>query len=105
MTTSTWGTFSTYIARAGRKGDYVEDLEKAKWYLQREIYRHATETTAPAAKKELPSVIFGPLRQEKGGPHYDRHTEADSGLDWLAREMGRMPIIPSNPGRGSNERH
>lgn len=55
------------ISRAGRKGDYVEDLEKAKWYLQREIDRHATETTAPAAKKELPSVIFGPLRQEKRG--------------------------------------
>lgn len=94
-----------YQTSAGKKGDYVEDLQKAAWYLQREIDRHATETTAPAAKKELPSVIFGPLRQEKGGPHYDRHTEADSGLDWLAREMGRMPIIPSNPGRGSNERH
>lgn len=61
------GNVFKYIARAGRKGDYVEDLEKAKWYLQREIDRHATETTAPAAKKELPSVIFGPLRQEKRG--------------------------------------
>ena len=62
-----------YISRAGKKGDYVEDLQKAAWYLQREIDRHATETTTQAAKKELPSVIFGPMRQEKGGPHYDRH--------------------------------
>ena len=61
------GNVFKYIARAGRKGDYVEDLQKAAWYLQREIDRHATETTAQAAKKELPSVIFGPLRQEKGG--------------------------------------
>ena len=29
-----------YLARAGKKGDYVEDLEKAAWYLQREISRH-----------------------------------------------------------------
>ena len=29
-----------YLARAGKKGDYVEDLQKAAWYLQREISRH-----------------------------------------------------------------
>lgn len=39
-----WGlTFNTgnaakYICRAGKKGDkYIEDLEKAVWYLRREI--------------------------------------------------------------------
>lgn len=26
-----------YIARAGKKDDYLEDLKKARWYLQREI--------------------------------------------------------------------
>lgn len=26
-----------YISRAGRKGSAVEDLEKAKWYLERKI--------------------------------------------------------------------
>ncbi|WOH94954.1 DUF3310 domain-containing protein [Corynebacterium urealyticum] len=61
------GNVFKYLARAGKKGDYVEDLQKAAWYLQREIDRHATETTTQAAKKELQSVIFGPLRQEKGG--------------------------------------
>ena len=29
-----------YIGRAGKKGDYVEDLQKAAWYLQREIERN-----------------------------------------------------------------
>lgn len=29
-----------YLARAGKKGDYVEDLRKSVWYLQREIERH-----------------------------------------------------------------
>lgn len=26
-----------YVARAGHKGDALEDLRKAKWYLEREI--------------------------------------------------------------------
>lgn len=33
------GNAVKYIARAGKKGDRVEDLEKARWYLTREIER------------------------------------------------------------------
>lgn len=34
------GNVVKYVARAGRKGaDAVEDLEKARWYLDREIKR------------------------------------------------------------------
>lgn len=33
------GNAVKYIARAGKKGDPVEDLKKALWYLQREIAR------------------------------------------------------------------
>ncbi len=35
------GNTVKYIARAGRKGDAVEDLRKAAWYLQREIERRS----------------------------------------------------------------
>ncbi|WOT03404.1 DUF3310 domain-containing protein [Corynebacterium pyruviciproducens] len=31
------GNAFKYMARAGRKNDYVEDLQKAVWYLEREI--------------------------------------------------------------------
>lgn len=31
------GNVAKYISRAGKKGDSVEDLEKALWYLQRKI--------------------------------------------------------------------
>jgi uncharacterized protein DUF3310 len=31
------GNAVKYIARAGKKGDRLEDLKKAAWYLQREI--------------------------------------------------------------------
>lgn len=33
------GNAVKYIARAGRKGDKLEDLRKARWYLEREIAR------------------------------------------------------------------
>jgi len=33
------GNAVKYIARAGHKGDAVTDLEKAAWYLEREIER------------------------------------------------------------------
>lgn len=33
------GNAIKYIWRAGRKNDYVEDLRKARWYLDREISR------------------------------------------------------------------
>lgn len=33
------GNTVKYIARAGRKGDAIEDLEKARWYIDRELQR------------------------------------------------------------------
>ena len=40
------GNVVKYIARAGRKGNRIEDLKKARWYLTREIER--LEREAPA---------------------------------------------------------
>lgn len=34
------GNVLKYIARAGRKGDKMEDLNKALWYLHRAIQHH-----------------------------------------------------------------
>lgn len=31
------GNTVKYISRAGKKGDLLEDLKKARWYLDREI--------------------------------------------------------------------
>jgi hypothetical protein len=33
------GNAIKYISRAGRKGDAIEDLKKARWYIDREIAR------------------------------------------------------------------
>ena len=48
------GNTFKYLARAGKKGDYVEDLQKAAWYLQREIDRHASaDERLDRAAKEM----------------------------------------------------
>jgi hypothetical protein len=41
------GNAMKYLWRAGRKGDEVQDLEKAAWYLQREIARLKGDGRAP----------------------------------------------------------
>jgi hypothetical protein len=33
------GQVIKYVSRAGKKGDALEDLQKARWYLDREIGR------------------------------------------------------------------
>lgn len=50
------GNAVKYIWRAGDKGDEVEDLRKARWYLDREIARLQSArihspTSAPAGEK------------------------------------------------------
>jgi hypothetical protein len=37
------GNVVKYVARAAHKGSYLEDLRKARWYLDREIERRADE--------------------------------------------------------------
>lgn len=39
------GNVVKYLARAGKKGAFVEDLKKARWYLDREIARREAEAT------------------------------------------------------------
>lgn len=33
------GNAVKYLWRAGLKGDLIEDLKKARWYIEREIYK------------------------------------------------------------------
>lgn len=35
------GNAAKYICRAGKKGSPLEDLKKAKWYLEREIVKRS----------------------------------------------------------------
>lgn len=44
------GNAVKYVLRAGKKGSEVQDLEKARWYLDREIARLKGEAGKPAEK-------------------------------------------------------
>ena len=46
------GNVIKYVWRADLKGETIEDLEKAKWYLEREIKRR--RTASPARPHSLP---------------------------------------------------
>ena len=46
------GNAIKYIWRAGEKGDALEDLKKARWYLDREI---AKRTPAPLNGEDRPA--------------------------------------------------
>lgn len=37
------GNVVKYISRAGKKGNRLQDLQKAQWYLAREIYNEEVE--------------------------------------------------------------
>lgn len=41
------GNAIKYLWRAGLKGDAIEDLEKARWYLDREIQRRRATADSP----------------------------------------------------------
>lgn len=42
------GNALKYIARCEHKGSAMEDLRKARWYLDREIHRRVSAATAKA---------------------------------------------------------
>ena len=50
------GNVVKYVARAARKGRYLEDLRKARWYLDREIQRaRDQEASGGERPREAPS--------------------------------------------------
>lgn len=45
------GNCLKYISRAGKKGSRLEDLEKAKWYLEREIKNEKRNSRTETGKE------------------------------------------------------
>jgi len=49
------GNVVKYVVRAAHKGHYLEDLRKARWYLEREIQRFEDHVAVGTARsKETP---------------------------------------------------
>ena len=66
------GNALKYIWRADLKGNAIEDLEKAVWYVRREIERRATKKAAPG-DAAAPPADLRPL------PHPPPHSRPGSG--------------------------
>lgn len=49
------GNAIKYLWRAGQKGDIVEDLKKARWYVDREILRLEKRRAKRASKRKSAS--------------------------------------------------
>lgn len=67
------GNTVKYICRAGKKDPEktIEDLQKAEWYLHREIQRLSAQKAARAAELQKTGVTFGddlrrPIRVPEG---------------------------------------
>lgn len=54
------GNVFKYISRAGKKGDYIEDLKKAAFYLNHEIEQAEDEYLNSFAKKATQIPIMKP---------------------------------------------
>lgn len=51
------GNVVKYVTRADKKGNGLEDLEKAKWYLQREINnRHKQQSSRTKDGSKIPKI-------------------------------------------------
>ena len=46
------GNAIKYICRAGHKGNCLEDLQKAQWYLAHEIERLSTNADRPTIRED-----------------------------------------------------
>ena len=70
------GNAVKYLWRAGLKGDALEDLRKARWYVEREIGRVIDEQKASVGKAFLKDVV-GQMEGLKVG-RLDKHF-----LEWI----------------------
>lgn len=84
------GNAVKYILRAGKKGELLEDLKKAQWYLEREIAR--LETPPPPAAMQTGSF-------SNAGMDLARKQMQDSGFSFgQSVEPARCPADDVTPG-------
>lgn len=84
------GQVFKYIARCGKKNDAIEDLKKARWYLDMEI-EWREEEEIPVKDTGVSVPVFAEYN-----PYYSiYHTGAEDDLSPLERRMFGTP----RPGR------
>lgn len=68
------GNAIKYISRAGKKGDEIEDLEKAAWYINRKIAKLKNDRATDTSQEDKGTRGSGILRDKVGQDKQERHT-------------------------------
>lgn len=88
------GNAVKYLWRAGQKGDLVEDLGKARWYVEREIARDRSEVRLDLRSSSMRLERLG-LDVGKIADGMGRDTGAAFVAIWVAvkkQDAGRLEI-------------
>lgn len=99
------GNVIKYVLRAGKKEDAVEDLEKARWYLNREIDDLEDQIEQSTPVKEKPITLVDFLGWEEGVSYdvgiYDggihrvkdgRLEQSIGGGQWVNARLSLTPV-------------
>lgn len=85
------GNVVKYILRSGKKGNRLEDLKKAQWYLNREIEKEATEKQEQADKLQA---------YERLAQKYNSTDVVNIQTDYHSAERVRQAIIHADETEG-----
>ena len=100
------GNTVKYISRAGRKGDALEDLKKARWYLEREIRTREHKGIGSVLSCENCGVPYG--RNTHRCPEEKivqslQVTAPVEGVNSPTQPDLQLPTVPEVPQQGISE--
>lgn len=99
------GNAVKYVCRAGLKGDELEDLRKAEWYLKDQVKHFGNATPLPEWAVVEPSQLYHGLVSLRADCVFAIcHGDAGVALYWLQREIERVERIrrPRLPAAGES---
>ena len=73
------GSTLKYVLRAGKKNDAIEDLQKAEWFIKRELDRLVTQQLNEPIESEDDLTLISKLKQSQ---YTDRLRDADEREMW-----------------------
>ena len=73
------GSTLKYVLRAGKKNDAIEDLQKAEWFIKRELDRLVTQQLNEPIESEDDLTLISKLKQSQ---YADSLRDADEREMW-----------------------
>jgi hypothetical protein len=98
------GNAIKYIWRAGLKGDILEDLKKAEWYIKKEIERRSGKKSKIQKLQDFKDFVHNTLDKmdvpsDPSGPHSKEGCRIGDRLEYVHTFMAGVPKTPKVPRR------